>query len=54
VKIDPVHLEIFDKIRRTQREHATQFPSVILFSTETTGPIFNEIFTRYSGISGAI
>jgi len=42
VKIFPVHPEIFDKIRQTRREHATQFPSVILF-TETTGPIFTKI-----------
>jgi len=43
VKIGPVHPEIFDKIRRTRREHATQFPSVILFSAEITGPIFTKI-----------
>jgi len=42
-KIGPVHLEIFDKIRRTRSEHATQFPSVILFSAKTTGPIFTKI-----------
>jgi len=43
VKIGPVHPETFDKIRRTRREHATQFPSVILFSAETIGPIFTKI-----------
>jgi len=42
-KIGPVHTEIFDKIRQTRREDATQFPSVILFSAETTGPIFTKI-----------
>jgi len=42
-KISPVHLEIFDKIRRTRREHAMQFQSVILFSVESTGPIFTKI-----------
>jgi len=43
VKIGQVHPEIFDKIRWTRREHATQFPSVILFSAETTGPTFTKI-----------
>ena len=42
-KIGRVHPEIFDKIRRTRREHATQFPSVILFTAETTGPILAKI-----------
>jgi len=26
-----------------RREHTTQFPSIILFSTDTTGPIFTKI-----------
>jgi len=36
------------------REHAMQFPSVSLFSSETTGLMFTKIFTLYRGISGAI
>jgi len=42
-KIGRVHPEIFDKIRRIRCQHATQFSSVILFSAETTGPIFTKI-----------
>jgi len=38
--VDP---EIFDKICQTQREHATQFPSVILFFAETIGLNFTKI-----------
>jgi len=31
------------KYTKPRREHATQFPSFSLFSTETTGPIFTKI-----------
>ena len=41
-KIGPVYPEIFDKICWTTWT-ATQFPSVSLFSAETTGPIFTKI-----------
>jgi len=42
------------KYAKPRREHATQFPSVSMFSAETTGPIFTKIFTQYGGISGAM
>ena len=40
MKIGPVYLEVFDKIRRTTWTH---FPFVSLFFAETTGPIFTKI-----------
>jgi len=42
-EIGRVYPEIFDKKYTEPREHATQFPFVSLFSTETTGPIFTKI-----------
>jgi len=36
--------EIGKKYTETRRKHATQFPSVSLFSAETTGPNFTKIF----------